>query len=63
MFSVSYKNIYFFTGLIFALILSSCEKSPMLKYAENNPTRPFYEPSPYGMAYVGRGSFVIGQDD
>lgn len=44
-------------------IFASCSKNELLKYAENNAARPFYEPSPFGMSYIERGSFIIGQDD
>ncbi len=49
--------------LISTFLFTSCVKNELLRYAESNPNRPFYEPSPFGMSYIERGSFVIGQDD
>ncbi|WP_423129993.1 SUMF1/EgtB/PvdO family nonheme iron enzyme [Gaoshiqia sp. Z1-71] len=35
----------------------------MAQYAQERPVRPFYEPVPFGMAFVERGSFIMGPDD
>jgi len=47
-----------------ALILFvSCKRDQRLSYLYPEESRPYYEPSPYGMAYIDRGSYVMGAED
>lgn len=41
----------------------SCKRNELYQYVDDKPIKPFYEPSPFGMSYISRGSFVIGADD
>ena len=35
----------------------------MLNYINTEESRPFYEPTPFGMSYIERGSYVMGSED
>ena len=41
----------------------SCNDNELVQYAENDNNKPYYEPAPFGMSYIDRGSIVIGPDD
>ncbi|MCW0483141.1 SUMF1/EgtB/PvdO family nonheme iron enzyme [Gaoshiqia sediminis] len=53
------------TILVLASLIAfiSCQRNELLQYVDDKPLKPFYEPSPFGMSYINRGSFVIGPDD
>ena len=54
----------FFILVFLALILLvSCKKDQTLSYLYPEDSRPFYEPSPFGMSYIDRGSYVMGAED
>lgn len=44
-------------------LLVSCETNELAQYASNDRVKPYYEPAPFGMSYIDRGSVVIGPDD
>ncbi len=54
-----------FSILVFLLLilLMSCKKDQTLSYLYPEESKPFYEPSPFGMAYIDRGSYVMGAED
>ncbi|MGQ8337233.1 type IX secretion system lipoprotein PorK/GldK [Sunxiuqinia sp. A32] len=55
------KSTFIFISLI--LILSSCRNDVMRQYIEGAEKEPFYEPTPYGMSYIERGSYEMGPED
>ncbi len=57
------KTTFILYMLVIAFALTSCSKNELLQYAEDNPVRPFWEPVPFGMSYIDRGTFIIGPDD
>ena len=55
------KTIIFIFSI---LILASCRNEDMMvQYLGMDPTEPFYEPVPFGMSYLERGSYLIGPED
>jgi gliding motility-associated lipoprotein GldK len=49
--------------LLSMILFVSCKKDQRLSYLYPEESRPFYEPSPFGMAYIDRGSYVMGAED
>jgi formylglycine-generating enzyme required for sulfatase activity len=52
--------------ILFSLLLflfASCKKDAMLAYLDPEESRPFYEPAPFGMSFIDRGSYVMGAED
>jgi len=56
-------SIYFFLAGV--LLFSSCAKSPQNQYLllGKGNSRQYFEPTPFGMAYIKRSSIVIGEND
>ncbi|WP_372773939.1 SUMF1/EgtB/PvdO family nonheme iron enzyme [Mangrovibacterium sp.] len=44
-------------------IVSACDKNELAQYASTDQVKPYFEPAPFGMSYIDRGSVVIGPDD
>ena len=51
--------IYLFAILLF----SSCKNDKMFQYPGQKDAKPFYEPVPFGMSYIERGSYIMGPED
>lgn len=51
--------LFLLTGLLF----SSCRKDAVLDYIYPKESKPYYEPTPFGMSYIERGSYVMGAED
>ncbi len=57
-------NRSFVISVFFVLILvASCKKDNTLNYLYPEESRPFYEPAPFGMTFIERGSYVMGTED
>ncbi|MGQ7869007.1 type IX secretion system lipoprotein PorK/GldK [Sunxiuqinia sp. sy24] len=50
-------------GSLALLLLASCKKNEKLNYLYPEDTKPFFEPAPFGMTYIERGSYVMGAED
>lgn len=57
------KSIAIATLFVAVLLASSCKKDETLNYLYPEESRPFFEPSPFGMSYIERGSYVMGAED
>jgi formylglycine-generating enzyme required for sulfatase activity len=44
-------------------LFTSCRKNELVQYATANNKKPYFEPAPFGMSYIDRGSIVVGPDD
>jgi formylglycine-generating enzyme len=49
--------------LVFGLLFHSCKESNIYMPGQERKSGEWFEPSPYGMAYIQRGSYVIGPSD
>lgn len=45
------------------LLLVSCKENQLEQYANTDSRKPYFEPTPFGMSYIDRGSIIIGSDD
>lgn len=54
---------FFILVFLVLILLVSCKKDQTLSYLYPEESRPFYEPSPFGMSYIDRGSYVMGAED
>ncbi|MFV0376717.1 MAG: SUMF1/EgtB/PvdO family nonheme iron enzyme [Mangrovibacterium sp.] len=45
------------------LLLWSCRQNTLEQYADFNKRKPYFEPAPFGMSFLNRGTVVIGADD
>ncbi len=52
-----------YVGIALGLLLNSCQKPDNYLPGRNEKKGQWFEPSPYGMAYIKRGSFNIGPSD
>ncbi len=57
------KKAIIYTIIGLGLLLSSCNKPDYFLSSKNEKNRQWFEPTPYGMAYIKRGSFNIGPSD
>jgi gliding motility-associated lipoprotein GldK len=55
--------ISFLTLFVVLAIITSCKSNSALHELKGQSGEPWYEPVPYGMAYVKEGSFLIGSGD
>ena len=49
--------------ILLALLAASCNKSDIYSADKIRDRGTWFEPSPYGMVYIQRGSFQIGSSD
>lgn len=54
-------TIYF--GLALAMLFTSCQKPDNYMLGRERKKEQWFEPTPYGMAYIQRGSYVMGPSD
>ncbi len=57
------KKAIIYFGFAFGLLFNSCQKPDNYLPGRNDNKGQWFEPSPYGMAYIQRGSFSIGPSD
>ena len=58
------KKAIIYFGIALGLLFSSCQKPDNYMPGKNDKNRgQWFEPTPYGMAYIKRGSFNIGPSD
>ncbi|WP_299578347.1 SUMF1/EgtB/PvdO family nonheme iron enzyme [uncultured Sunxiuqinia sp.] len=53
----------FIYGSLALLLFASCKKDQTLNYLYPEDSKPFFEPAPFGMTYIERGSYVMGAED
>lgn len=56
------KAIIYF-GFILAMLFNSCQNSDAYLPGREKKKESWFEPTPFGMAYIQRGSFTIGPSD
>lgn len=56
------KAIIYF-GFILAMLFNSCQKPDVYLPGREKKKESWFEPTPYGMAYIQRGAFNIGPSD
>jgi formylglycine-generating enzyme required for sulfatase activity len=56
------KTSFILVSLLLFLF-ASCKKDAMLVYLDVEESKPFYEPAPFGMSFIERGSYVMGAED
>ncbi|HSM47347.1 MAG TPA: hypothetical protein VK872_05985, partial [Draconibacterium sp.] len=54
-------NIYI--GLVLGLLFSSCQKPDNYLPGRNDNKGQWFEPSPFGMVYIQRGSYNMGPSE
>lgn len=57
------KKAIIYFGFAFGLLFNSCQKPDNYLPGRNDNKGQWFEPTPYGMAYIQRGSFNIGPSD
>ncbi|GAB1453269.1 hypothetical protein MASR2M47_33250 [Draconibacterium sp.] len=58
------KKAIIYAGIALGLLFNSCQRSDnYLPGRSSNKNAQWFEPTPYGMAYIKRGSFNIGPSD
>ncbi len=57
------KKAIIYLGFAFGLLFNSCQKAENYLPGPSGNKARWFEPSPYGMAYIPRGSFNIGPSD
>lgn len=53
----------FIFGSLVLLLFASCKKDATLNYLYPEDSKPYFEPAPFGMTYIERGSYVMGAED
>jgi len=61
MIAMNLRKLFLFFISLFCLW--SCGRNELAQYAATDNIKPYYEPTPFGMSYIERGSMVIGADD
>lgn len=49
--------------LLSSVVLCACQTNELAQYDLRENTKPYFEPAPFGMSYIDRGSVLIGADD
>ncbi|MBK6285729.1 MAG: hypothetical protein IPF54_26405 [Draconibacterium sp.] len=57
------KKAIIYFGIALGLLFSSCQKSNNYLPGREEKRGQWFEPTPYGMAYIKGGSFNIGPSD
>jgi len=57
------KKAIIYFGFAFGLLFNSCQNADSYLPGRNDNKGQWFEPTPYGMAYIQRGSFNIGPSD
>lgn len=57
------NKAWIYTILLLGMLSHSCQKSNTYIPGEENGYKEWFEPSPYGMVYIQRGSYGIGPSD
>lgn len=57
------NKAWIYTILLLGMLSHSCQKSNTYIPGEGNGYKEWFEPSPYGMVYIQRGSYGIGPSD
>ncbi|MEZ5105641.1 MAG: SUMF1/EgtB/PvdO family nonheme iron enzyme [Draconibacterium sp.] len=52
-----------YSGILLAMLFTSCQKADNYLPGKDGKKEQWFEPSPYGMAYIPRGSFHMGPSD
>src|SRR5665811_1662790 len=57
------RKAIIYLGIVLAMLFNSCQKTENYFPGREGKKEQWFEPSPYGMAYIQRGSFQIGPSD
>ena len=57
------RKAIIYIGVILAMLFTSCQKAENYLPGKEGKRAEWFEPSPYGMVYIPRGSFHIGPSD
>lgn len=57
------KKAIFISGVISGLLFSACQKPDNYMPGRNDRRDQYFEPTPYGMAYIRRAAFNMGSND
>ncbi len=57
------RKAIIYLGLILAMLFHSCQKTNTYLPGREGKKEQWFEPVPYGMAYIQRGSFLLGPSD
>ncbi len=57
------KKAIIYFGVVLGLLFNSCQRANNYMPGRDNNKEHWFEPSPYGMAYIQRGSFIMGPSD
>ena len=57
------KKAIFISGVISGLLFSACQKPDNYMPGRNDRRDQYFEPTPYGMAYIQRAAFNMGSND
>lgn len=57
------RKAIIYLGLILAVLFNSCQKANTYLPGSERKKEQWFEPVPYGMAYIQRGSFLLGPSD
>ena len=49
--------------IFFLFFFASCKKDTTLSYLYPEESRPFYEPTPFGMTFIEQGSYIMGAEN
>jgi len=60
---LSIKKAILLTGVLFGLLFTACQKADNYLPGQNERRDQFFEPTPYGMAYIQRAAFNMGAND
>ncbi len=57
------RKAVIYIGIILSMLFTSCQKAELYIPGKEPKSAEWFEPSPYGMVYVPRGSFHMGPSD
>lgn len=57
------KKAIIYFGIALGLLFNSCQKPDVYMTGKNENKEQWFEPTPYGMAYIKRGSFNMGPSE